>query len=75
MFWYIYDPSLEEDVNIVGLIRAQIFASSSSVDIDFVTKLVDVYLNDMAICLTIGIVRARYQASFKEPALTARSYL
>jgi len=60
---------LEEDINVVGPIRAQIFASSSAVDTDFVAKLVDVYPNDMAIYLTIGIVRARYRASFKEPTL------
>jgi len=60
---------LEEDINVVGPIRAQIFASSSAVDTDFVAKLVDVYPNDMAIYLAIGIVRARYRTSFKKPAL------
>lgn len=62
-------PPLEEDINVIGPIRAQIFASSSAVDTDFVAKLVDVYPNDMAIYLTIGIVRARYRASFREPTL------
>lgn len=62
-------PTLKEDINVVGPIKAKIFASSSAVDTDFVAKLVDVYPNDMAIYLTIGIVRARYRSSFKKPAL------
>jgi putative CocE/NonD family hydrolase len=62
-------PTLEEDINVVGLIKAKIFASSSAEDTDFVAKLVDVYPSDMAIYLTIGIVRARYRTSFKKPTL------
>lgn len=62
-------PPLQEDVDVVGPIRARIFASSSAVDTDFVAKLVDVHPNDMAIFLTIGIVRARYRASFEKTSL------
>jgi len=60
---------LKKNVNVVGPIRAKIFASSSAVDTDFVAKLVDVYPNDMAIYLTIGIVRTRYRSSFRKPTL------
>ncbi|MBT9175374.1 MAG: Cocaine esterase [candidate division WS2 bacterium] len=62
-------PPLKEDLNVVGPISAKIFASSSAVDTDFVAKLVDVYPNDLAIYLTIGIVRARYQTSVEKPTL------
>lgn len=62
-------PPLEKEVNVVGPIRARIYASSSAVDTDFVAKLVDVHPNDMAIFITIGIVRARYRKSFEKPTL------
>jgi len=61
-------PPLEEDLNVVGPIRARIYASSSAVDTDFVAKLVDVHPNDTAVFLTIGVVRARYRKSFEKPA-------
>jgi len=62
-------PILKNNVNVVGQIRAKIFASSSAVDTDFVAKLVDVYPNDMAIWLQIGIIRARYRTSYKQSKL------
>jgi len=62
-------PPVNDDVAVVGPIRAKIFASSSAVDTDFVAKLIDVNPNDMAIFLTIGIVRARYRNSFEKPTL------
>ena len=62
-------PPLEEDVNVVGQPRVKLYASSSAVDTDFVAKLVDVYPNDMAIFLSIGIVRARFRESYREMKL------
>jgi len=53
----------------VGQPRVKLYASSSAVDTDFVAKLVDVYPNDMAIFLSIGIVRARFRESYREMKL------
>jgi putative CocE/NonD family hydrolase len=58
-----------EDVNVVGPVRLRAHASSSAVDTDFVAKLVDVHPNDMAIFVTIGVVRARYRTSLEQPTL------
>lgn len=62
-------PPLTEDVAVVGPIRGKVYASSSALDTDFVAKLVDVHPNDVAIFLTIGVVRARYRTSFEKRAL------
>jgi putative CocE/NonD family hydrolase len=56
-------PPLEQDLEVTGPVRLELFAQSSAVDTDFTAKLVDVWPNGFAQNLTEGIVRARYRDS------------
>jgi len=62
---------LDQDVEITGPIRLELFASSSAVDTDFTAKLVDVYPDGSAFNLTEGILRARYRDSQESATLLA----
>jgi uncharacterized protein len=62
-------PALQEDVEVTGPVRLELFAKSSVVDTDFVAKLVDVGPDGFAQNLTEGIVRARYRNSQQTPEL------
>jgi putative CocE/NonD family hydrolase len=53
--------ALESDIDIVGPIRAVLFASSSARDTDFVVRLSYVDLDGRAIQLQNGVLRARYR--------------
>ena len=61
---------LEDDVEVVGPIRAELFIASDAVDTDFTVKLIDVhppsedYPSGFAMNLTHGILRARYREGF-----------
>jgi len=66
----IYSTSvLQDDVEVTGPVRLELFAKSSAVDTDFVAKLVDVGPDGFAQNLTEGILRARYRNSQKTPEL------
>jgi len=60
---------LKEDVEVIGPIVVNLFASSTAVDTDFTAKLLDVYPpskdfpNGFDMNLTDGIIRARYRNS------------
>jgi hypothetical protein len=56
-------PVLEEEVEVTGPIKAELYISSSAVDTDFTAKLVDVWPNGFAQNLADGIQRARYRLS------------
>jgi predicted acyl esterase len=56
-------PPLEQNLEVTGPVRLELFAQSSAVDTDFTAKLVDVWPNGFAQNLTEGIVRARYRDS------------
>ena len=62
-------PVLNEDLEVTGPVRLELFASSSAVDTDFTAKLVDVWPDGFAQNLTEGIVRARYRDSQVHPVL------
>jgi len=62
-------PALQEDFEVTGPVRLELFAKSSAVDTDFVAKLVDVGPDGFAQNLTEGIVRARYHNSQQTPEL------
>ena len=62
-------PALQEDLEVTGPVRLELFAKSSAVDTDFVAKLVDVGPDGFAQNLTEGIVRARYRNSQQTPEL------
>jgi putative CocE/NonD family hydrolase len=59
--------ALQEDFEVTGPVRLELFAKSSAVDTDFVAKLVDVGPDGFAQNLTEGILRARYRNSQQTP--------
>ncbi len=62
-------PPLQEEIEITGVLKVTLYASSNARDTDFSAKLVDVYPDGKAINLRSGMVRARYRESFVEPSL------
>jgi putative CocE/NonD family hydrolase len=62
-------PELEHDLEVTGPVIADLYVSSSAVDTDFMTKLVDVSPNGFAQNLTEGILRMRYRDSQEKPNL------
>ena len=62
---------LTEDLNVTGMVKMTLFASSSAVDTDFCCRLSDVYPDGRALLLTYGMVRARFRDSWKAPSLLA----
>ncbi len=59
---------LEENLEVIGPVRAVLYVSSSVRDTDFTAKLVDVFPDGAARNLTDGILRLRYRESLSEPA-------
>jgi putative CocE/NonD family hydrolase len=57
------------DTEVTGPVSLELFAKSSTVDTDFVAKLVDVGPDGFARNLTEGIIRARYRNSPETPEL------
>lgn len=64
---YTSEP-LTKDLDVVGPLRAIIYASSSARDTDFSVRLSDVFPDGRAIVLQSGILRARYRV-LAEPEL------
>ncbi len=68
------DP-LEEDLEVIGPVRARLWVSSSAPDTDFTAKLVDVYPESadypegFDLNITDGILRARYRESREQEVL------
>jgi len=62
-------PALEHDLEVTGPVIADLYVSSSVVDTDFTTKLVDASPNGFAQNLTEGILRMRYRDSQEKPKL------
>jgi len=62
-------PAFEQDTEVTGPMRLELYASSSAVDTDFTGKLVDVSPDGYARNLTEGILRARYRGSREKPEL------
>lgn len=60
---------LDQDLEVTGPVRLELYASSSAVDTDFTAKLVDVWPDGTAQNLTEGILRARYRDSRERPTL------
>ena len=61
--------SLEEGVEVTGLLKARLFVTSSAKDTDFTVKLVDVYPNGKAFNVQEGVVRMRYHKSLRKESL------
>ena len=60
---------LEGPVEVTGHISLVLHVKSSAVDTDFTGKVVDVFPDGRAICLTEGILRVRYRNSLVQPEL------
>jgi putative CocE/NonD family hydrolase len=58
-----------EDAVVCGPVRAEIHATSSAKDTDFMVKLLDVWPNGFAERLTDGMVRARFRQGMDKPEL------
>jgi putative CocE/NonD family hydrolase len=60
---------LERDLELVGDVRATIYAASTALDTDFTSKLCVVDESGRSTNVVEGIVRARYRESAPEPTL------
>lgn len=69
-------PPLDQDLEVIGPITLDLYASSSAPDTDFVAKLIDVWPDGFAQNLTEGILRARYRDSttHAEPITPGKIY-
>lgn len=65
---YTSEP-LRRDMQVTGVVRVQLYISTSARDTDFTAKLVDVAPDGTAMGLTDGILRLRYRASLERPEL------
>ena len=62
-------PILKKGIEVTGLIKANLFVTSSAEDTDFTVKLVDVYPDGRAFNVQEGVVRMRYRESLRSPSL------
>ncbi|HZS75578.1 MAG TPA: CocE/NonD family hydrolase [Ktedonobacteraceae bacterium] len=60
---------LQEDLEVTGPIRVELYASSSAPDTDFTAKLVDIWPNGFTQRLCDGMVRARFRNGMDKPSL------
>ncbi len=69
-------PVLDAPLEIVGQVRAKLWASSDRKDTDFTAKLTDVYPDGRSMIFLDGIVKARYRNTYLEEELLepARAY-
>ena len=58
---------LTVDTEATGPIEVKLYAASSTLDTDFIARLIDVYPDGTAYNLTEGIIRARFRQSIWEP--------
>jgi putative CocE/NonD family hydrolase len=65
---FVTEP-FKEATEITGPIRAEIYASSSASDTDFMAKLIVVKPDGRAFNLVDGVIRARYREGFDKPKL------
>ncbi len=65
---YTGDP-LTEPVDVVGVPRVRLYASSSALDTDWHVRLVDVHPDGTARFLCHGALRARFRESYDRPRL------
>jgi len=65
---YTSEP-LSSDYTAIGEVSVALFAASSAPDTDFVARLVDVYPDGRAMCVTDGIIRASARESYPAPGV------
>jgi uncharacterized protein len=62
-------PPLEQDLTVVGPVKAILYATSSAPDTDWVVRLCDVWRDGRSMSVCDGILRARYRDSLAQPTL------
>jgi uncharacterized protein len=62
-------PVLTEDIEVTGVVEAQLVFSTDVTDTDFFVTLADVYPDGRAIAITEGQARARFRESQEHPTL------
>jgi putative CocE/NonD family hydrolase len=60
---------LEQDLVVIGPVKAVLYGTSSSPDTDWVVRLCDVWPDGRSMSVCDGILRARYRASLTKPTL------
>lgn len=60
---------LDEDVEVTGPIKAELYVSTDCLDTDFMVKLLDVHPNGYVQRLTDGMVRCRFRNGMDKPEL------
>jgi predicted acyl esterase len=72
---YYSDP-LDKPLEVTGMLKLVLFASSSAMDTDFTAKLMDISTNGNARILSDGIVRARFRNGIEreEPIIPGQVY-
>ncbi|GHO85290.1 CocE/NonD family hydrolase [Dictyobacter formicarum] len=68
MLVYVSEP-LQEDVEVTGPIKVDLYASSSAPDTDFMVMLIDVWPNGFRQRLCDSMVRARFRNGMDKPEL------
>ncbi len=60
-------PVLDKDVTVTGDVKADLFASTTGTDGDWIVKLIDVYPDGQQLMIVDEIFRGRYRESFEKP--------
>ena len=68
MLTYTTD-ALEENLTVIGPVKAVLYGLSSAPDTDWVVRLCDVWPDGRSMSVCDGILRARYRNSFEKPEL------
>jgi len=58
--------TLDEALDIAGAVAATLWVSSSALDTDFIVKLIDMDVNEIALPFCEGALRLRYRSGFDE---------
>jgi putative CocE/NonD family hydrolase len=62
-------PVLEQDLTVIGPVKAVLYGMSSAPDTDWVVRLCDVWPDGRSMSVCDGILRARYRHSLERPEL------
>jgi putative CocE/NonD family hydrolase len=66
MLTYTSAP-LENDLTVIGPVRAVLYGRSSAPDTDWIVRLCDVHPDGRSMSVCDGILRARFRESFRQP--------
>jgi putative CocE/NonD family hydrolase len=60
-------PALDKDVTVTGDVKADLFASTTGTDADWIVKLIDVSPDGQQLMIVDEIFRGRYRESYENP--------